>query len=465
MSHTPRDLEGLSGWGDQYTQVLATSLELGWNVRLFLSSGIVSSFAGFYQQADYLTVGQVCRDIDLCFTPPEHAWPCALLAQRTDLIIDLDVNDTTIFPTPPPSKCDDYYYVLNNPACLSRNKPHNLDNSCVRPADRPQQRFDDRYLPIGIEPSDELLRIVPLRGKKRRLTPSRKRNISPDRCVNDDDDFPESIISEGEARPIINEFSPLDCRVLSQTYSDSAMYASSLAQEDNPSTPVMLPVRRATKATRRAEHNAAKAIANLNCNGTKAQANMASGLQSSRGVYTRFLATRSTYVSGVTFSLLGAHTQERPNIDQAEVPAGSRHVGGHLLDAACERVQAVVRLLKNIEGMCSSILESVKASGIHTKLKPANSSSNIADSIIIFTVIAFLKLVLVIIVAIVVIIVILVPANNVKDVLLDPEKRRRYNHFIQNDPPPRKAETFDEDFAQNAFDNDSDEGIPEQNDD
>lgn len=47
-------------------------------------------------------------------------------------------------------------------------------------------------------------------------------------------------------------------------------------------------------------------------------------------------------------------------------------------------------------------------SGIHTKLKPANSSSNIADSIIIFTVIAFLKLVLVIIVAIVVIIVILV---------------------------------------------------------
>lgn len=36
-------------------------------------------------------------------------------------------------------------------------------------------------------------------------------------------------------------------------------------------------------------------------------------------------------------------------------------MGGHLLDAACERVQAVVRLLKNIEGMCSSILESVKA--------------------------------------------------------------------------------------------------------
>ncbi|KAI0435500.1 hypothetical protein F4803DRAFT_545378 [Xylaria telfairii] len=78
--------------------------------------------------------------------------------------------------------------------------------SCVEPAGRPQQRFDHRYLSIGIEPSEDLLRTVPLRGKKRRLTPSPKRNISPDRCVDDDAVFPESIITETEARPIINEF-------------------------------------------------------------------------------------------------------------------------------------------------------------------------------------------------------------------------------------------------------------------
>ncbi|KAI0477041.1 hypothetical protein F4859DRAFT_514373 [Xylaria cf. heliscus] len=55
-------------------------------------------------------------------------------------------------------------------------------------------------------------------------------------------------------------------------------------------------------------------------------------------------------------------------------------------------------------------------------------------------------------------------ANAAKDMLLDPQKRRRYNHFIQNNPPLHKIETFDEDFAQSAFDNDSDEDTLEQND-
>ncbi|KAI0449066.1 hypothetical protein F5B21DRAFT_495628 [Xylaria acuta] len=183
--------------------------ELGWNVRLFLGSGIDSSFAGFYQQDDYLTVGQVCRDVDLCFTPLENAWPCALLAQKTGSIIGLAVDNTDIFPTPLPRECDDYYYVFHDPACLDKAKPHDLDSCCVVAADRPQQRFDGRYLPIGYEPSDGVLRTVPLRGKKRPRTPSPtpKRSISPNNCADDlEDDFPESIISVEAARPIINEF-------------------------------------------------------------------------------------------------------------------------------------------------------------------------------------------------------------------------------------------------------------------
>ncbi|RYC62818.1 hypothetical protein CHU98_g3386 [Xylaria longipes] len=44
-------------------------------------------------------------------------------------------------------------------------------------------------------------------------------------------------------------------------------------------------------------------------------------------------------------------------------------------------------------------------------------------------------------------------ANAAKDVLLNPEKQKVYDNFIRHNPPP-KTETFDEDFAQGAFDND-----------
>ncbi|KAH9907245.1 hypothetical protein F4778DRAFT_528813 [Xylariomycetidae sp. FL2044] len=193
------------------SSITQTQRELGWNIRLFLGSGINSSFAGFYQQDDFLTVGRVCRDIDLCFTSPDNAWSRALLDQKTGSIIVLSVDDTSIFPTPPPREHRNYYYVFHNPTCANEAKPHGLESSCITLAERPQQRFDNRYLPIGYEPSDGVLRTVPLRGKKRPRTPSAspKRSISPPKGTHDagvEDDFPESIISEEEARPIINEF-------------------------------------------------------------------------------------------------------------------------------------------------------------------------------------------------------------------------------------------------------------------
>ncbi|KAI8955289.1 hypothetical protein F4801DRAFT_381293 [Xylaria longipes] len=53
-------------------------------------------------------------------------------------------------------------------------------------------------------------------------------------------------------------------------------------------------------------------------------------------------------------------------------------------------------------------------------------------------------------------------ANAAKDVLLDPEKRKIYNNFIKTTPPPPKVETFDEDFAQGAFDHGSDDDAIEE---
>ncbi|KAI1146082.1 hypothetical protein F4825DRAFT_441765 [Nemania diffusa] len=188
-----------------------TQRELGWNVRFFVGSGFnPSSFAGFYQQDNYLTVGQVCRDFDLCFIPltaPTAGWTRALVPRNAGPLILFDVDAISKFPTPLAGECNDYYYVFHNPACDDRAKQHDLNSDCVISADRPQQRLDSRYLPIGYEPSEGVLRTVPLRGKKRPRTPSPSRSLSPNKNPEDvEDDFPESIISEEEARPIINDF-------------------------------------------------------------------------------------------------------------------------------------------------------------------------------------------------------------------------------------------------------------------
>ncbi|KAK5637513.1 hypothetical protein RRF57_013228 [Xylaria bambusicola] len=42
--------------------------------------------------------------------------------------------------------------------------------------------------------------------------------------------------------------------------------------------------------------------------------------------------------------------------------------------------------------------------------------------------------------------------NNARDVLCDPRKRNVYDSFIKDNPPLPEAETFGEDFAQNAYD-------------
>ncbi|KAI0868665.1 hypothetical protein GGS24DRAFT_481628 [Hypoxylon argillaceum] len=77
---------------------------------------------------------------------------------------------------------------------------------CVVIAPRPEPRFDDRYLAIGCQPEDNVLRTVPLRAKRRSRTPSPKRSTSYDRSIDDNDDFPNAIISEADARPWIDGF-------------------------------------------------------------------------------------------------------------------------------------------------------------------------------------------------------------------------------------------------------------------
>ncbi|POS70751.1 hypothetical protein DHEL01_v210852 [Diaporthe helianthi] len=130
--------------------VTSSQRELGWNVRILISSS-QACFAGFYQQDDFVTVAT-----------------------------------TTTFST---------------------TQVATMLNISL------QRRRDDRYLPIGKSDDNPLFKTVPLRCKKRPRTASAStsRSQSPtkgggDDDIRDDDGFPETFIPADEARPIINEF-------------------------------------------------------------------------------------------------------------------------------------------------------------------------------------------------------------------------------------------------------------------
>ncbi|KAI1114335.1 hypothetical protein F5Y14DRAFT_414671 [Nemania sp. NC0429] len=44
--------------------------------------------------------------------------------------------------------------------------------------------------------------------------------------------------------------------------------------------------------------------------------------------------------------------------------------------------------------------------------------------------------------------------NDAKDVLCDPEKRKKYDAFLKDTPRPKAEDVFDEEFGPNAFDED-----------
>ncbi|KAL2277540.1 hypothetical protein FJTKL_15373 [Diaporthe vaccinii] len=114
--------------------VTSSQRELGWNVRILISSS-QTCFAGFYQQDDFATVADVRRELDLCFDLQDGPWRSALLGGDPGSLITLDKDDSAAFPTPPPQERANYYYVFHDLSC--HDAEHFITSDCVRPADRP----------------------------------------------------------------------------------------------------------------------------------------------------------------------------------------------------------------------------------------------------------------------------------------------------------------------------------------
>lgn len=101
----------------------------GWNVQFFIGTNPI---AGIYQYADFLSVGDVARDLDLClvFELPSHCddWRPVLLPRAattgTNAIpsaspILLDKTNTQPFPGPE-SGVAQYTYLLHSKGlCIS----------------------------------------------------------------------------------------------------------------------------------------------------------------------------------------------------------------------------------------------------------------------------------------------------------------------------------------------------------
>ncbi|KAI1128334.1 hypothetical protein F5Y10DRAFT_240747 [Nemania abortiva] len=181
--------------------------ELGWNVNLCLSSGV--AFAGFYQSDDYVSIAEVRRELELCFTfeKPDATddWQLVLLpllnTDCTSTSIVLLANDMRPFPTPPLNQ--KAHYVLNF------QKQSGL---YVPMTKRPQRRFEPRYLQIGKPNVDGGFGTVPLQGKsserRRNASASPERSQSPNNGNGDDtsDGYPAALIERAEADFLINNF-------------------------------------------------------------------------------------------------------------------------------------------------------------------------------------------------------------------------------------------------------------------
>ncbi|KAH8744991.1 hypothetical protein F5883DRAFT_588344 [Diaporthe sp. PMI_573] len=192
----------------------ASQRELGWNVRIILNARITTSLAGFYQQDDFVTVGELRRELDLCFRLDDDGGqrrPALISAQSIGTVIILDKNDSAPFPTPLPNTTSDYYLVSHDPSCQDTRRNHSTESNCICLQGRPPRRNDPRYLPIGKASDDPFIKTVPIRGKKRLRTASSSpsRSASPTKGseeIGDDDGFPETIIPKEEAAQTISEF-------------------------------------------------------------------------------------------------------------------------------------------------------------------------------------------------------------------------------------------------------------------
>lgn len=96
--------------------ITAYQREIGWNVRI-LDGPTMSSFAGFYQQADFATVEDIMRDLDIYFELRDDIWRPALMPVDGGPIISLEKDNLAPFPTPPPEQQATYYFVYHDPSC------------------------------------------------------------------------------------------------------------------------------------------------------------------------------------------------------------------------------------------------------------------------------------------------------------------------------------------------------------
>ena len=109
--------------------ITPTQRKLGWNVKLLIRTGIVSEFAGFYQQDSFLTISQVWRKLDLCFMLTSNdEWQPTLIPESTRSFIILEREDSATFPNPLPGQKDRYYFVYHNPTCLKPKHQHSLES-------------------------------------------------------------------------------------------------------------------------------------------------------------------------------------------------------------------------------------------------------------------------------------------------------------------------------------------------
>lgn len=143
----------------------------GWNTKFFVGS---RAFAGVYQRDDFLTVGDVARDLDLCIVfqiqdGSADDWQPVLLPQRPASDprplghIVLDQSDNSPFPAP---RVDSQYTYLFHSATLCR-QPHTPASRCYHQPQKPTRRFHPRYAAIGKRPpANGRLVMAPLRSCK-----------------------------------------------------------------------------------------------------------------------------------------------------------------------------------------------------------------------------------------------------------------------------------------------------------
>lgn len=206
-----------------------------WNVQFFADTDPI---AGVYQHDNFLSIGDVARDLDLClvFQLPTHGvnWRHVLLPRNESSgtratprppPIVLDKADTGPFPGPEQGTAQYTYMFHCESLCANTNtsRLHADDGPCYHRAQVPERRYDPRYLAIGKQLSEGGKCITaPLRkarsrkrarGSSTSFSHSQSRDSSTSSTTSELEntesaEIPYGIVTTETARPIVNKFRP-----------------------------------------------------------------------------------------------------------------------------------------------------------------------------------------------------------------------------------------------------------------